>query len=145
VEAGGRTGLTSVVTGVCFLLAMFLSPIAAVIPAQATAPALILVGWMMMTTLAESEVAADHAEGTASGPRSGIAFNNFEVGFPAAATILVMPFTYSITNGIGAGVVLYTLIQVFVGKGRRVHPAMYAVTAAFVLYFLQGVLRPYIS
>ncbi len=145
VEAGGRTGLASVVTGICFLLMMFLSPIAGVIPAQATAPALVLVGWMMMTTLAESEEMADHTEGTATAPRAGIAFSNFEVGFPAAATILVMPFTYSITNGIGAGVVLYTLIQLFVGKGRRVHPMLYVVSAAFVLYFLEDFLQPYIT
>ena len=144
VEAGGRTGLTSVVTGVCFLLMMFLSPLAAVIPAQATAPALILVGWMMMTTLAESERDADESAQTGSGPRSAIPFGNFEIGFPAAVTMLVMPFTYSITNGIGAGIVLYTLIQVFVGKARRVHPALYVVTAAFLVYFLQAFLDPHI-
>ncbi len=145
VEAGGRTGLTAVVTGICFLLAMFLSPLAGVIPAQATAPALILVGWLMATTLAESEEAADEAEHTTTGPRSAIPFGNFEVGFPAAATMLVMPFTYSITNGIGAGIVLYTLIQIFVGKARRVHPALYVVAAAFLLYFLQAALKPYIG
>ncbi len=145
VEAGGRTGLTSVVTGICFLLMMFLSPLAGVVPAQATAPALILVGWMMMTTLAESEEYADEAGGTVAGQRSTIPFGNFEVGFPAAATILVMPFTYSITNGIGAGIVLYTLIQVFVGKARNVHPALWVVTGAFLLYFLDAFLRQYIT
>lgn len=144
VEAGGRTGLTSVVTGICFLLMMFISPLAAMVPAQATAPALILVGWMMMTTLAESEEEADELEGTASGPRSTIPFGNFEVGLPAAVTMLLMPFTYSITNGIGAGIVLYTLIQIFVGKARRVHPALYVVAGAFVIYFLQAYLDQFL-
>jgi AGZA family xanthine/uracil permease-like MFS transporter len=142
VEAGGRTGLTSVVTGVCFLLAMFLTPLAGVVPAQATAPALILVGWMMMTTLAESEEDADEAGNTVTGVRSTIPFGTFEVGFPAALTILVMPFAYSITNGIGAGLLLYTLIQVFVGKANRIHPALWIVAAAFLLYFLDAFLRP---
>jgi AGZA family xanthine/uracil permease-like MFS transporter len=127
-----------VVTGVCFLLAMFLSPLAAVVPGQATAPALILVGWMMMTTLAEAE---ERADGTT---RPGISLSNFEVGFPAAVTMLVMPFTYSITNGIGAGLVLYTLIQVFVGQARRVHPLLYVVALAFVVYFLQEVLARFL-
>ncbi|MDQ3855792.1 MAG: NCS2 family permease, partial [Chloroflexota bacterium] len=142
VEVGGRTGLTSIVTGICFLLTMFLSPLAAVVPGQATAPALILVGWMMMTTLAQAEEAADVAEDSVSGVRSAIPFGNFEIGFPAAVTMLVMPFTYSITNGIGAGLVLYTLIQVFVGKARNVHPALYVVTLAFLLYFLDAWLEP---
>lgn len=145
VESGGRTGLTSVVTGVLFLFTMFLSPLAGVVPAQATAPALILVGWMMMTTLAEAEEYADASGRTVTGVRSTIPFQNFEIGFPAVATILLMPFTYSITNGIGAGIVLYTLIQIFVGKARRIHPALWVVTAAFLLYFLDAFIRPYIT
>lgn len=144
IEAGGRTGLTSVVTGICFLIMMFISPIAGVIPAQATAPALIMVGWMMMTTLAESEVNADKEEGTTSGARSTIPFGNFEIGFPAALTILVMPFTYSITNGIGAGVVSYVLIQVFKGRARNLHPGVYVVGIAFLIYFLQAFLNQFI-
>jgi AGZA family xanthine/uracil permease-like MFS transporter len=124
---------------------MFLSPLAGVVPAQATAPALILVGWMMMTTLAESEEYADASGRTVTGVRSTIPFQNFEIGFPAVATILLMPFTYSITNGIGAGIVLYTLIQIFVGKARRIHPALWVVTAAFLLYFLDAFIRPYIT
>jgi len=141
VEAGGRTGLTSVVTGVCFLLMMFVAPLVGMVPAQATAPALILVGWMMMTSLAMTD---DSQEGV-SVRRSAIAFDNFEIGFPAAVTILLMPFTYSITNGIGAGLLLYTLIQLFVGKGRSVHPALYIVSAAFLIYFLDAWLRPLLT
>jgi AGZA family xanthine/uracil permease-like MFS transporter len=141
VEAGGRTGLTSVVTGICFLAAMFISPLAGIIPAEATAPALILVGWMMMSSLAQAETKADEAQGTVSGPRMAIPFGTFEVGFPAAMTILIMPLTYSITNGIGAGIVTYAFIQIFVGKGRQVHPALWLITAAFLLYFLQPVLH----
>ncbi len=141
VEAGGRTGLTSVVTGICFLLMMFISPLAGVIPAQATAPALILVGWMMMTTLAQSEEEADEEGGTSSGPRSTIPFGNFEIGFPAALTMLLMPFTYSITNGIGAGVLSYTVIQIFRGRARKIHISLYVVALAFLIYFLQDALR----
>ncbi|HBD10106.1 MAG TPA: NCS2 family permease, partial [Syntrophobacteraceae bacterium] len=93
VSQGGRTGFTSVVTGVLFLLALFFSPLVGVVPAQATAPALIIVGFLMCAIVRE------------------ISFDDFEEGFPALLTIVMMPFSYSITNGIGAGFVSYTFIK----------------------------------
>ena len=117
VSQGGRTGFTSVVTGVLFLLALFLSPLIAVVPAQATAPALIIVGFLMCGIVRE------------------IPFGDFEEGFPALLTMVIMPFSYSITNGIGAGFVSYTFIKIVRGKGRQVHWMMYLVSLAFVVYF----------
>lgn len=117
VGEGGRTGLAAVVVGVLFLLAMFLSPIAGVVPAHATAPALIIVGFLM------AAVARD------------IPFSDLEEGLPALLTIAIMPFTYSITNGIGAGFISYTFIKVVQGKGGQLHWAMYVASVAFLIYF----------
>jgi AGZA family xanthine/uracil permease-like MFS transporter len=118
VAAGARTGLASVVTGGCFLLALFLAPLAGVVPAQATAPALIVVGYLMSRVVRE------------------IPFADFEEGFPALLTLAVMPFTYSITNGIGAGFVAYCFIKLVRGKGDEVAPMMYGAALAFVVYFV---------
>jgi AGZA family xanthine/uracil permease-like MFS transporter len=127
VAEGGRTGLVSVVVGVLFLLAMFLAPLAAVIPAQATAPALVLVGFYMMSVVRE------------------IAWDDLEDAVPAFVTMLVMPFTWSITNGIGAGFVTRVAIKLFAGRGAAVHPMLWLASAAFVVYFalplLEGALR----
>src|SRR5204863_2291884 len=117
VAEGGRTGLVAVVVGVLFLVAMWLSPLASVIPAQATAPALIIVGFYMMS------VARD------------IPWDDFEEAIPAFTTMLVMPFTWSITNGIGAGFVTFAAIKLLSGQGRRVHWMVYAASLAFVVYF----------
>ena len=117
VTEGGRTGLVAVVTGLLFLAAMFFSPLAGVIPAQATAPALILVGFYMMAVVRD------------------IAWDDYEEAIPAFVTMLAMPFTWSITNGIGAGVVTWTAIKVLGGQRARVHPMLYAATGAFLLYF----------
>ena len=117
VTEGGRTGLTAVVVGVLFLLAMWLAPLASVIPAQATAPALILVGFAMMTLVRD------------------IAWDDVEEALPAFMTMLVMPLTWSITNGIGAGFITYVVIELVAGRGRRVHWMLYLTAAAFVLYF----------
>jgi adenine/guanine/hypoxanthine permease len=123
VAEGGRTGLTSVVVGALFLVAIFLSPLAQVIPTQATAPVLILVGFLM------------------SGLIKGIDFEDFEEGFPALLTIVLMPLTFSITVGIGAGFVMYVLIKVVKGKMAEVHPLMWVVAVAFLIYFGQAVLN----
>jgi AGZA family xanthine/uracil permease-like MFS transporter len=127
VAEGARTGLASVVVGVLFLLAMFFAPLASVIPAQATAPALIIVGFYMMT------IARD------------IPWEDYAEAIPAFVTMLVMPFTWSITNGIGAGFVTWTAIKVLNGQGARVHWMVYTAAAAFVVYFalpsLERVLR----
>jgi AGZA family xanthine/uracil permease-like MFS transporter len=112
-----------VVTGACFLLALFFAPLAGVVPAQATAPALIVVGYLM------SRVVRD------------IPFADLEEGFPALLTLTVMPFTYSITNGIGAGFIAYCFIKVVRGKGQEVAPMMYVAALAFVVYFLLPLLQ----
>jgi len=123
VVEGGRTGLVAVVVGVLFLLAMFFAPIAGVIPAQATAPALVLVGFYMMSVVRE------------------IAWDDVEEAVPAFVTMLVMPFTWSITNGIGAGFVTYVAIKVFTRRPGTVHPMLWLATAAFVVYFLLPLLE----
>jgi len=127
VTEGGRTGLVAVVTGALFLVAMWLSPLASVIPAQATAPALIIVGFYMMS------VARD------------VAWDDYEESIPAFVTMLVMPFTWSITNGIGGGFVTYVLIKLLNGRGRQVHWMLYLAAAAFVLYFAMPLLARRLS
>ena len=117
IAEGGRTGLTAVVVGALFFLSILLSPLASIIPAQATAPALVVVGFLMLTTVRE------------------IPWDDLEVAIPAFLTMVVMPFTYSITNGIGAGFVSYVFIKLSRGKAAEVRPMMYLAAAAFVVYF----------
>lgn len=117
VGEGARTGLASVVTGVLFLLATFLSPLVAVVPYEAATPALVLVGFLMMQQVRL------------------IDWEDLEVAIPAFLTIVLMPFTYSITAGIGAGFVTYVLIKVVRGRVAAVHPLMWLVAALFVVYF----------
>ncbi|MDP9242462.1 MAG: NCS2 family permease, partial [Actinomycetota bacterium] len=121
VSEGGRTGLTSVVVGVLFLLSLFLSPLAGVIPAEATAPVLIIVGYFMMTLVRD------------------IDWHDPGIGIPALLTMVVMPFTFSITNGVGAGFLSYTVIEILRGRALKVHPLMYVVSAVFAWYFIHGV------
>jgi AGZA family xanthine/uracil permease-like MFS transporter len=123
VAAGARTGLASVVTGLCFLVALFFAPVAGVVPAQATAPALILVGFLMIRLVRD------------------IPFGDLEEGFPALLTVTLMPFTYSITDGIGAGFVAYCVVKLLRGKGAQVHAMMYGTAAAFVIYFAMPAVR----
>ncbi|HVR33820.1 MAG TPA: NCS2 family permease [Acidimicrobiia bacterium] len=122
VAEGGRTGLTAVVVGVLFLISIFLAPIAGIIPAQATAPVLILVGFLMCSLIKD------------------IDFTDFEEGMPALLAIVLMPLTYSITVGIGAGFVMYVLIKAVRGKASQVPLLMWIVAAAFVVYFSQELL-----
>ncbi len=117
ISEGGRTGLASVVTGALFLLALFFSPLAGVIPPEATAPALILVGFFMMSVVRE------------------LPWDDYSVAIPAFLTMVVMPFTYSITEGIGAGFVSYTAIKLLMGRFRDVHWMMALSSLAFVVYF----------
>jgi AGZA family xanthine/uracil permease-like MFS transporter len=117
IAEGGRTGLTAVVVGILFLLSVFLAPLAEIIPLQATAPALVVVGFLMMTSVRD------------------IPWDDLELAIPAFLTMVVMPFTYSITNGIGAGFVTYVFIKLVRGKARDVSPMMYIAAAAFVVYF----------
>jgi AGZA family xanthine/uracil permease-like MFS transporter len=127
VAEGGRTGLTSVVVGVLFLFAIFLAPLAGLIPPQATAPVLILVGFLM------------------AGLIKGIDFSDIEEGFPALLTIVLMPLTFSITVGIGAGFVMHTLIKVVKGKAAEVPVLMWVVAVSFLVYFGQAVIGAAIS
>ena len=117
VGEGARTGLASVVTGVLFLLATFLAPLVNIVPYEAATPALVVVGFLMMTQV------------------KGIEWDDMEIAIPAFLTIVLMPFTYSITVGIGAGFVVYTFIKVIRGKASVIHPLMWAVSALFVIYF----------
>jgi AGZA family xanthine/uracil permease-like MFS transporter len=121
VSEGGRTGLTSVVVGVLFLLALFLSPLAGVIPPEATAPVLVIVGYFMMTLVKD------------------INWQDPGIGIPALLTMVVMPFTFSITNGVGAGFLSYTVINLLRGRWRDVHPLMLLVSGVFAWYFVHGV------
>ena len=133
VEEGGRTGLVAVVVGVLFLLALPFVALVEAIPQVATAPALIVVGCLMVGVLGEQ------APGEA-GRRRGITFDNPEESIPVVLTMMVMPFTFNITNGIGAGFVSWVLLKVAKGKASQVHPALYVVAAAFLLYFLRWAL-----
>ena len=107
ISEGGRTGLTAVTTGILFLLAILIAPLATMIPGAATAPALIIVGVLMASSVLD------------------IDFSDFTEGFPAFITFVLMPFTYSIANGIAGGIVFYTLLKVGTGKAKKVHWMMY--------------------
>jgi adenine/guanine/hypoxanthine permease len=117
VGEGARTGLASVVTGVLFLGAMFLAPLVTVVPFEAATPALVVVGFLMMTQI------------------RNIDFTDYGLAIPAFLTIVIMPYTYSIANGIGAGFVSYVAIQLLRGRAREVHPLLWLVSALFVIYF----------
>ena len=127
IADGGRTGLTAVVVGVLFLLSIFLSPLAEIVPLQAAAPALVMVGFLMLSVVRD------------------IPWDDLELAIPAFLTIVLMPFTYSITNGIGAGFVTYTFIKVARGKSNEVHPMMWIASIAFVLYFGIFYVRYYLT
>jgi len=122
VGEGARTGLASVVTGLGFLLAMFFAPLVNLVPSEAATPALVFVGFLMMSQVTK------------------INFDDVEEGLPAFLTLALMPFTFSITIGIGAGFISYVVLKIARGNARRVHPLMWVVAAAFVVYFASGVL-----
>src|SRR4051794_11731774 len=117
VGEGARTGLASVVTGLLFLVTILIAPLVRMIPSEAAVPALILVGFLMMQQVRE------------------IDWTDLEIALPAFLTIVLMPFTYSISVGIGAGFIFYVLIKLVVGKAAQVHPLLWGVAAAFVVYF----------
>lgn len=123
ISEGGRTGLTSVVTGLLFLGALFISPIAAVIPPEATAPALILVGFLMLSVIRE------------------LPWGDYTVAIPAFLTMVVMPFNFSITDGIGWGFIAYTVIKLGTGRVRELNWLMAAASLAFAVYFALEPLR----
>lgn len=123
INAGGRTGLASAVTGGLFLLSLFLAPLALMIPAAATAPALIAVGLLMMESAGR------------------IRWDDLEEAVPAFFTAALMPFTYSISNGIAAGFVFYLLAKALRGKAKTVHPILYVMTGLFLLSYLFAALK----
>jgi AGZA family xanthine/uracil permease-like MFS transporter len=120
VAEGGKTGLTSVVTGILFLLAVFVTPLATMVPFAATGPVLVVVGYLMATLIKD------------------IDFADVEEGLPALLGITLMPLTYNITVGIGAAFVTYVLIKAVRGKATEVHWLMWVVAVAFVIYFAQN-------
>ncbi|MEY4322984.1 MAG: hypothetical protein RL410_765 [Actinomycetota bacterium] len=117
VGEGARTGLASVVTGVAFLLTIFLSPIVAMVPYEAATPALIIVGFLMMTQVKD------------------IDWSDISIALPAFLTIVLMPFTYSIAVGIGAGFVTHVVLKAATGRSKEIHPLLWAVALAFLVFF----------
>ncbi|MDA2962783.1 MAG: NCS2 family permease [Actinomycetota bacterium] len=120
VGEGARTGLASVVTGGLFLLTTFLSPLMAVIPYEAATPALVIVGFLMMTQI------------------KNIDWSDYGIGIPSFLAIILMPFTYNISVGIGAGFVSYVVIRLFQGRRSEIHPLMLLVSGLFMIYFLSS-------
>lgn len=120
VGEGARTGLSSVVAGIGFLLAIFLAPIVNMVPSEAAAPVLVFVGFLMISQVVDVD------------------WEDPSHGIPAFLTIILMPFSYSITVGIGAGFLAYVFISLVQGKAKQIHPLMYVVAGMFVVYFIQG-------
>lgn len=119
IEEGGRTGMTALIVGLLFLLVgLFVSPIASVIPSSATAPALILVGFLMLQVVREIE------------------FRDLTEALPAFAVLVTIPFTFSIADGIGAGFISYVVLKLLAGRWREIHPLMFCLAVIFGLYFL---------
>jgi AGZA family xanthine/uracil permease-like MFS transporter len=118
VAAGARTGLAAIVSGLCFVLALAVTPFIGLIPPEATAPALIIVGFLMFGTVRD------------------IDFGNMGDGFAALLTLVLIPLTCSITNGIGVGVIVYVLLSAVSGRARAIPALLWLLAAAFVLYFL---------
>ena len=117
VAEGARTGLASVITGVLFLFATIFAPLVEIIPNEAAVPALVLVGFLMMQQV------------------KNIDWDDVEIAIPAFLTIALMPFTYSISAGIGAGFITFVLVKAVRGKAAQIHPLMWVVAALFVVYF----------
>lgn len=117
VNAGGKTGLTAVTVGICFLLAFLFAPLFGLIPAFATAPALIIVGAMMMKNI------------------TGVNFKDYTDSIPAFLTIIMMPMSYSIANGFGFGFASYCLLKIFSGRIKEISPVMWVVTIIFLISF----------
>ena len=123
ISQGGRTGLTSVAVAVLFLLSIFIAPFVGIVPAAATAPALIVVGILMMESIGK------------------IDWSDLEVAVPAFFTVALMPLSYGISNGIAVGFFFFCITKISKGKAKEVHPVMYIVTALFVLNFVVTALR----
>jgi AGZA family xanthine/uracil permease-like MFS transporter len=127
VGEGARTGLASVVTGVLFLLTTFLAPLVAIIPYEAATPALIIVGFLMMTQI------------------KSIDWEDYGIAIPAFLTIILMPFTYNISVGIGAGFVSYVVIRYLQGRRKDVHPLLLLTAGLFMIYFLNNPINTWVA
>ncbi|WP_394350132.1 NCS2 family permease [Streptomonospora sp. PA3] len=123
VGEGARTGLAPVVTGALFLVATLFSPLVELVPFEAATPVLIIVGFMMVTQITR------------------IPFSDYSIGIPAFLTIVMMPFSYSIANGIGVGFISYAVIRVAQGRFREIHPLLWIVAGAFAVNFALGPIR----
>ncbi|WP_328561123.1 NCS2 family permease [Streptomyces coelicoflavus] len=123
VGEGARTGFANIVTGGLFALALFLTPVATMVPSQAATPALIAVGFLIL-----------------AGSIREIDWSDFTIAIPAFVTMLMMPFTYSITNGIGMGFITFSVLRLAAGRGREVPVAMHVVSAVFAFYYLMPAL-----
>ena len=117
IEEGARTGLANMVTGALFLIAMFVSPLASIVPSEVAAAALVIVGTMMFSQLRHVDV------------------SEFSVALPVVLTVAVMPFSYSIANGIGVGFITWVVVRSAAGKAREISPLLWVVAAGFVVYF----------
>ena len=118
VAEGGRTGLTGVVASILFFLALFFKPLISIVPGAATAPALIVVGTMMMTNITKLD------------------WDDFTEILPAFVAMIAMPLTYSISNGIAFGFIVYPIVKLFTGRGKEVHWLVYVLSVVFVFYFI---------
>ncbi|MFL0246871.1 NCS2 family permease [Candidatus Clostridium stratigraminis] len=118
ISEGGRTGLTSLTVGILFILSIFFSGLVGIVPAEATAPALVIVGVLMM------------------GAVTKINFDDFTEALPAFFTIAIMPFSYSIANGIAAGIIFYPIVKIATNKQKEVHPIVYVLAILFILRFI---------
>ncbi|WP_329457268.1 NCS2 family permease [Streptomyces sp. NBC_01497] len=123
VGEGARTGLASVTTGLLFVVSLFLTPLATMVPSQAATPALVAVGFMIL-----------------AGSIRDIDWSDYSIAIPAFLAMVIMPFTYSITNGIGIGFISFTVLRLALGRGREVPAPMYVVSAVFLFYYLMPAL-----
>ena len=127
VGEGARTGLASIVTGIAFLLTTFLAPLVAIIPYEAATPSLIIVGFLMMSQI------------------KNIDWDDLGIGIPAFLTIILMPFSYNISVGIGAGFVTHVVIRYVQGRGKEVHPLLLLVAGLFMIYFLASPINAWLA
>ena len=127
VGEGARTGLASVVTGLLFGVSMFIAPLVELVPAEAASTALVFVGFLMMVNVRDIE------------------WTRADVAIPAFMTIMMMPFAYSITVGIGFGFITYVVVKIASGRISRIHPLMWVVSVLFVIYFCLGPIQSLLS
>ncbi len=123
IGEGARTGVANLVTGVLFLLAMFLTPLTSIVPSEVAAAALVIVGALMMSQIRRVD------------------FHEISVLIPVFVTVVAMPFTYSIANGIGAGFIAWVVVRSLAGKARQISPLLWIVAVGFAIYFARGPLE----